>query len=469
MRQGSFNHTDPLSSSRRPIVGSLRVPFGLKAGRMWSPKQVASGLQCGCICPACQAPLVAKAVDSEHRRPHFAHVAETDCRAGYETALHKKAKQLLIDHAALLLPTWDGEEDMPNAPVLADDEGRWWSGARVEFPRRQVRLQNVRLEEAQGDYTPDVIAADDQAELLIEIRVSHAVDLLKRRRIQAEGKRLVEIDLSALAPDALHDEDRLIHAVLYEPSNRYWLSCPEATEAWRHAYRNLKARVAQRNQEIALERQRLEEVRLAQLRTAEEAQAQRMAQQENRARFQEQQRAPYLELLEELPALVSVSRIETLLADYQIRDGGDAERLTSQIPSSEVQKAVRYCGPNAWIYLVHPSLWQAASYYQFVLGQPAGAQFNQRELAQWVMQQFGREEGLYALFRAQYKFRSKVRSAGIRKNRISFWAFTDLENQQIPDFYKPINAFVDRLIYVGVLDRVPGILGQVRIPASRCE
>lgn len=85
------------------------------------------------------------------------------------------------------------------------------------------------------------------------------------------------------------------------------------------------------------------------------------------------------------------------------------------------------------------------------------------------MQQFGREEGLYTLFRAQYKFRSKVRSAGIRKNRISFWAFTDLENQQIPDFYRPINAFVDRLIYVGALEQVPGILGQVKIPASRSQ
>lgn len=85
------------------------------------------------------------------------------------------------------------------------------------------------------------------------------------------------------------------------------------------------------------------------------------------------------------------------------------------------------------------------------------------------MQQFGREEGLYTLFRAQYKFRSKVRSAGIRKNRISFWACTDLENQQVPDFYRPLYAFVDRLIYVGVLERVPGVLGQVRVMLLRCE
>lgn len=462
MRQGSFDHSQS-ASSRRGEVGSLRVPFGLREGRMWNPKQVAPGLQCGCICPACQAPLVAKAADSEHRRPHFAHLAESNCRAGYETALHKKAKQLLADQMAVVLPAWDGEESMPNPPELADEAGMWWTGTPVDYPARRVQLQDVRLELAQGDYTPDVLAQDDQGDLLIEIRVSHAVDALKRRRIQAEGKRLVEIDLSSLSPDVLQDEGLLVQAVLYDPANRHWLSCPEATEAWRAAYRQLKSQVAQRNQEIALERQRLEDARHVQLKAAEDAQAHRMAQQENRARFQEQQRAPYVELLEGLPDLVSVSRIETLLAEYRARDGEEAEGLISQLPSSAVQKAVRYCGPNAWIYRVHPALWQAASYHRFVLGRPAGAQFNQRELAQWVMQNFGREEGLYALFRAQYQFRSKVRSAGIRKNRISFWAFTDLENRQIPDFYRPINAFVDRLIYAGALETVPGALGQVRI------
>lgn len=458
MRQESL----PRRSVKQAIA--LRVPFGLKEGRMWSPKQVAHGLQCGCVCPACQAPLVAKATDSEHRRPHFAHLAETNCRAGYETALHKKAKQLLADHAALLLPPWNGQDGMANPPRLADDEGRWWNGMPVEYPSRLIQLQGVRLEEIQSDYIPDAIASDDQGELLVEIRVTHAVDSLKRRRIQAEGKRLVEIDLSNLDPDVLQDEAQLIHAVLYESANRYWLSCPEATEAWRTAYRDLKALVAQRNREIALERQLQEEIRQARLAAAEAERVRRAARQENRARFQDEERAPYRELLEELPDLIAVSRIETLLVEYQIRDGEAAERLISQISSPDVQRAIRQCERNAWLYRVHPSLWQAASYHQFVHGQPAGTQFNQRDLARWVMQQFGREEGLYTLFRAQYAFRTKARNAGFRKNRISFWAFTDLENRQIPDFYRPINAFVDRLVSVGALERVPDILGQIRVP-----
>jgi len=466
MRQESFDHPQFQGGQQRPTLGAIKVPFGLRDGRMWSPKQVPPGRRCGCVCPACQAPLVAKAADSEERRPHFAHLAASDCRAGYETALHKKAKELLEEHRALLLPLWDGDQDMPNPPLLDDLDGHCWPGERVEFPARRVSLTNVRLEVPQGDYIPDAMATDAQGELLVEIRVSHAVDPLKRRRIQAEGKRLMEIDLSKLDSGVLQDEEQLVQAVLFDASNRVWLSCPEATEAWRASYTALKARVALRNQEILRERQRQEEARLAHQQAAERTRARWAEQQANRERFRQQERERYAQELDALPALVSVQRIETLLEESFERDGPAAEQLIADIPSAKVQEALRYCDTNAWIYTVHPSLWQAACYHHFVLHQRAGQQFNQRDLARWVMQEFGREEKLYALFLAQYRARSRARNAGFRKHRISFWAFTELENQQIPDFYKPINSFVDRLVYLQALQRVPDILGEVRILAA---
>ena len=188
--------------------------------------------------------------------------------------------------------------------------------------------------------------------------------------------------------------------------------------------------------------------------------AERLAQRE---RFREQERSQYQAALENLPELVSVARIETLLADYEARDGEEADQLITQIPSKTLQQAVRHHGPNAWLYQVHPRLWQAASYHRFVLGQASGSHFNQRDLARWVMQRFGRDEVLFSLFRAQYSFRDRARKAGFQKRRISHWAFSDLENRQIPDFYKPINAFVDRLVYVGALHQVSDVLGEVRL------
>ena len=55
-------------------------------------------------------------------------------------------------------------------------------------------------------------------------------------------------------------------------------------------------------------------------------------------------------------------------------------------------------------------------------------------LPRWVMREFERDGVLYTLFRAQDEFVSKARKAGFRKHRISFLAFAELENQQIPNF-----------------------------------
>ena len=111
------------------------IPFGLKAGRMVRVQEVATGLACGCTCPACGHPLVAKAKDSRWRRPHFAHYWDADCRAWYETAVQKTAKQLITHQLRLCLPEWDGEPEMPNPPRLRDANGQEHPGRRVEYPR----------------------------------------------------------------------------------------------------------------------------------------------------------------------------------------------------------------------------------------------------------------------------------------------------------------------------------------------
>lgn len=447
-------------SNRYPHRPVLKVPFGLKNGRMWGPKQVALGKACGCVCPACRAPLVAKAADSSRKRPHFAHLADTDCRAGYETALHLKAKQLIADRLALRFPAWDGDAEMPNPPFAFDDAGSRLVGRRVDFPSHLATLLRADVEASRGDHIPDVVGVDDQGEVLIEIRVTHAVDELKRRRIQSEGGRLVEIDLSRLDPEHASDEELLAHWVLEEASNRVWLSCPPATEDWRESNRALKLELAARNQQIAQDRQRREEARRAEERARALSDMALVERKENRARFREEQRARFRQHLEDLPALVSVDRIQTLLLEYEERDSANTKGLLADV-SEPAKRAIGIVGRNAWIYEVHPALWQAASYRHFIHDHAPGSRFNQRDVARWVMQQFGKEKALYELFMAQYAARDKARKAGFSKYRISHWAFSDLENRQIPNFYAPINEFVERLVRAGCLAYVPEFLGEV--------
>lgn len=445
--------------SQKSAGSRFKVPYGLKDGRMWSPSMVPNGKACGCICPACRAPLVAKATQSERRRPHFAHAAETDCQAGYETALHLKAKQLIADRRRIWLPRWDGEIDMPNPPSGTDIAGYLVAGRRVEFPAREVSLGDVRLEESRGDYIPDVIAVDNHGELLIEVKVTHAVSEEKRRRIQSEGLRLMEIDLSGLRPQEGFDEELFARYVLDDVSNRAWLSCPLATEDWRASTRELKQTLAERNLEI--ERQRSQaEARRAQLADDRELRNLR------RERAKAKQRVPLQRQLDALASLVAPERVKALLNTRWERDRTTAEELIIEISVQRVKQTLLVHHSDAWIYGVHPVLWQVATYRHFIHEKPAGTRFNQREVARWVRMRFGCDTDLYDLFRAQYAARADARRAGYYKNRISNWVFSEAENQLIPNFYIPINDLVNRLVLAGALMHNLSVLGEVFVATA---
>lgn len=136
---------------------TLRVPFGLRDGRMWSPRQVANGLACGCTCPACGSPLQAKN-QGTRRRAYFAHHSDHACSGAYESAIHRMAKQLICEQRRLLLPAWNGADGMPNPPTAVDDCGRRLLGKSVDFPARTVQLRSATAEVRHADYRPDVSA-----------------------------------------------------------------------------------------------------------------------------------------------------------------------------------------------------------------------------------------------------------------------------------------------------------------------
>src|SRR5690349_237693 len=71
---------------------------------MVSPGDVESGLACGCICPGCEAPLIAKKGDKVVW--HFAHEGAA-CDNGAETAIHRMAKQILAEERTVALPAVD--------------------------------------------------------------------------------------------------------------------------------------------------------------------------------------------------------------------------------------------------------------------------------------------------------------------------------------------------------------------------
>jgi hypothetical protein len=440
--------------------GGFRVPFGLRDGRVWAPGEVIKGKACGCICPGCGAALAAKAQESRRKRPHFAHLTDTGCQTGRETGIHQRAKQLIVERQELLVPAWIGDLiDMPNPPHARDDEGQLHRGKPIDRPARRVGLRDIEVERSFGTYQPDVYALDEVGELLIEIRVTHAVDDNKAARVQLHGRRMVEIDLSQLHRDTPHDVDAFEHAVLFDPANRSWISCPAAVADWQASKKELDEQIAKRNGEIAQLRDQLfKAAQHRQLREAQEAKDK----DGRKSYVRRMKRAEHADDLAQLLDLTSPARIERIQREYQLSSEARVGELLDTVPPA-VRSACLRAHEDAWIFGVDPALWQLLAYDHFMTKRSAGDRFNQRDVASWVRRSFPYEKALYRLFVAQYADRAEARRAGFSKRRLAYWVFTDEENDRIPDFYSPINDFIGRLEAARLIRSLPAPIGECEV------
>lgn len=455
--QFSLRNPSTKPAARR---GGFRVPFGLKDGRVWAPSEVPKGKACGCVCPGCHAPLAAKAQESRRKRPHFAHLTDTGCQTGRESGIHKRAKQLIVERQQVVLPAWSGDLiDMPNPPRARDDEARLHWGRLIEHPARRAELRELEKERSFGAYQPDVYAKDEEGELLIEIYVTHAVDERKAKRVQAHGRRVIEIDLSLLHRDTPHDLAAFEHAVLEDMANRSWIWCPKVVAEWQASKRELDEQVAARNREIAQLRDQM--AKATQARQAREAQETK--DKEGRKAYMRQlKRAKHAGDLEHLMDLTSPERVDRVLREYRISAEDRVSELLNSV-SAAVRSACLRAHKNAWIFGVDPALWQLLSHDHFVAQRSQGDRFNQRDVAAWVRQSFHLERALYRLFVTQYANRAEAQRAGFHKRRLAYWVFTDEENDRIPNFYTPVNDFIDRLESARVIRRLPAPIGECEV------
>ena len=440
--------------------GGFRVPFGLKDGRVWAPSEVPKGKACGCSCPGCHAPLAAKAQESRRKRPHFAHLTDTGCQTGRETGIHERAKQLIADHQRLVIPAWTGDPiDMPNPPHARDDHGRLHWGRQVEQPSRNIVLHDIEIERSFGSFKPDVVARDKMGELLIEIRVTHAVGDVKAAQVQAQGRRMVEIDLSQLHRDIPHDLKAFELAVLDDAANRSWISFPEAVAEWQASKQELDEQVAAKNQELAQLRDQM--AKAAQAR--QEREGQETKDKEGRKDYmRRQKRAKHAEDLDCLMELTSPERIGRILREYQVSAEDRVSELLDSVPAA-IRSACLRAHEDAWVFGVDPVLWQLMAYEHFVARRPPGVRFNQRDVATWVRRSFHPERALYRLFITQYAARAEAQRAGFPKKRLAYWVFTDEENERIPNFYLPVNDFIERLESTRVIRQLPAPRGECEV------
>ncbi|XZH79086.1 hypothetical protein ACSW8S_19645 (plasmid) [Clostridium perfringens] len=179
----------------------IKIEYGFKNDILVHISEVEKGLDCGCSCPCCGSLLVAKkGAKVSH---HFTHYNRNECEGAYETILHMLAKEILSENNCIVGPEiMIGPNDM-----LTD--------------RSLIHYDDVILEKKIGNIVPDVVLYKAGRPMIVEIFVTHNVDLVKREKINKLGISVLEVNLSKISRGITKDE--LESILLYKSECKAWI------------------------------------------------------------------------------------------------------------------------------------------------------------------------------------------------------------------------------------------------------
>lgn len=144
---------------------------------------VKNGLECGCICPGCKEPLVAKN-DGKVREHHFAHICGNDCGTGYQTIRHIWGKEILFENRTMPIAI-NGKKGFIKTNQI---------GMEITLTDLNIIPDVFARAGLQFNYMGLSFTAD--VPLIVEIYVTHKVDDEKAAIIKKAGIPAIEIDLS---------------------------------------------------------------------------------------------------------------------------------------------------------------------------------------------------------------------------------------------------------------------------------
>ncbi len=408
----------------------LRVPFGLRQGRLYPPQGTDRGLACECVCPGCGSALIAN--QGERKRPYFSHYQSRECAGGYESAVHLMAKQIIDDRRYIVIPEFRQimRRKMPTGDVLSEE---------VVVPGHRLDFSDVHVEQTVDGLRPDVIGVtSDGTEILIEVYVTHAVTDDKRERLAK--KNLIELNLSVLPQDLVAD-DKLFAEEVLSGAGREWISCQLYREEIKIAHQALQEKV---KRFITDHRVRAEQAKteLRQRRLAEKAAEKKKVEIEAR---KSQLREQYSRHLEQL-------QTQTFDQERQERgqDNGTLQAIAPRLQCSELPAALAHEQNGDWIFRVHRTVWQAFIYERFIQGNPRNS-LRANDVKRAVVREFGLVEWIAELISLKHQHKVQGCRRGQWYGKKGVWFFTDAENRMIPSPYLLVLNHLKRLAHEGLL------------------
>jgi hypothetical protein len=183
------------------------LSFGISRGQLVHISKVSSGLTCDCICPVCHSQLIARKGNKTIH--HFAHYRAGECIGSAQTALHMAAKEILEKSGMIYLPSLTcslAEED--------DDSITLYKSQKLGFDK-------VYLEKRIDRIVPDIFIIKNRHPLIVEIKVTHPLDVSKIQKIKSLNISALEIDLSE--EDDYNTMEKLQKKIIYGLKNKKWV------------------------------------------------------------------------------------------------------------------------------------------------------------------------------------------------------------------------------------------------------
>ena len=153
-------------------MGTIKIPFGWyeREGKWKEPEAVPPGLACGCICHECGKPLQAVHPKRKRIQKYFRHDKGGDCKGALESLAHKLGKAVLAAHSAVF---------------VSEHEQFFYDRCEVESHRDGKQPDIYLINSATGEC------------MIVEIFYSHRMEESTLRAFQDNGKKVLEIDVSA--------------------------------------------------------------------------------------------------------------------------------------------------------------------------------------------------------------------------------------------------------------------------------
>lgn len=221
------------------------IPFGERDGMLFRAVDVENGLACGCICPGCRKPLNA-ANGGQKVIPHFRHAHSEDCDNGYKDGVRRAAVALIAAQRCLTLPAFH------RTISKETDSGRTLS-REVAFPITSATADTVkRFVDFEGVLAHAVLTTDNR-QLIVRIKVFSRAENKRYERLSNIKTSSVEIDLSGLSFGQINDPVAFERAVLSDPATRSWIRSLRGERLIKREEVELKAEVAQCNDQWEME------------------------------------------------------------------------------------------------------------------------------------------------------------------------------------------------------------------------